>query len=67
MCRGLDVYSLTFSYHPSYIEKGGRHNNDPLTMFTSQSSEHVSTLLHRCSKLRTLKGEFSWIMWVGPV
>ena len=40
----------------SYIEKGGRYNNDPLPMFTSQSPEHVRTLLPSCSKLRTLKG-----------
>lgn len=40
----------------SYIEKGGRHNSDPLPMFTCQSPEHAKTLLHSCSKLRTLKG-----------
>ena len=62
------VFSSCIFISPfSYMEKDGRHNNDPLTVFTSQSSEHGSTLLHRCSKLRTLKGEFSWIMWVGPV
>lgn len=68
VCGGLDVYSLlTFSEHPSLtLRRVGGPNSDPLPMVTSQSPEHAGTVLHSCSKLRTLKGEFSWMIWVGP-